>query len=243
MVVAWSDTLTAWVGDDTAWQPTATDQSINTQAAGFHAQSGSGATNATAAPNPGAAQADCTVRSATVTGHCPATPDALEVACSTLDGTATARVGIGVAPLEAQWDVLTAAIVARTVASPGATLCALTTGHGLGTPRADAAVAVRDLILDGQTASPTVTGIASPQTAVLGLRIASIADATQTAWQFLSDLTTALRLYAPAVTSLSLASGLALACTRPMPLATQRTWRTPVTTTLRIDSPLAIRAA
>jgi hypothetical protein len=243
MMEAWSDTLTAWVGDDTAWQPTATDQSVATQAAGFHVQSGSGAANTTAAPNPSAAQADCTVRTATVTGHCPATPDALEVACSTLDGTATAQAGIGVAPLGARWHVLAAAIVARTAVSPGEVLCALITGHGLGAARADAAVAVRDLILDGQTASPTVTGIASPQTAVLGLRVASIADAAQTAWQFPSDLTTALRLSAPTVTSLSLASGMALACTRPMPLATQRTWRTPVTTTLRIDAPLEIRAA
>ncbi len=243
MVVAWSDTLTAWSGDDTAWQPTATDQSVDTQAAGFHAQSGSGATNTTAAPNPGAAQADCTVRSATVTGHCPATPDALEVPCSTRDGTATAQAGSGVKPLEARMDIPAAAVVTQTVVSPGGAPCALVTGHGLGEPRADAAVAVHDMVLDGQTASPTVTGEASPQTAVLGLRVASLANATQTAWQFPSGLTTALRLYAPTVTSLSLASGMALACPRHMPLAAQGTWRTPVTTTLRIDSPLEIRAA
>jgi len=243
MVVAWSDTLTAWVGDDTAWQPTATDQSVATQAAGFHVQSDSGAANATAAPNPETAQADCTARVATITGHCPATPNALEVACSTQGNTAFAQAGISVAPLGARWDVLVAALVARTAVSPGAALCALITGHGLGAPRTDAAAPVHNLSLDGQAASPTVTGVASPQTAVLDLRVASLAGATQTTWQFPSDLTTALRLSAPTVTSLSLASGMAQACTRPMPLATHRTWRTPVTTTLRIDAPLEIRAA
>jgi hypothetical protein len=122
-------------------------------------------------------------------------PDALEVPCSDRDGTAHRPGGSGVKPLEARMDILRLRSSRKQSCHQGGSV-PLVTVHGLGEPRADAAVAVQrhgpgrpNSLANGHRRS------LSPDRCP-GLRVASLANATQTAWQFPSGLTTALRLYA-----------------------------------------------
>lgn len=243
MLDAWIDTFSAWVGAEAGWQPQAPAVAVDAHAVDLRLQTGSVATQLGVEAATATATATWTALPGTPLGHCPVTPDALDVTCIVRGYALTGLTKAGVAPLETELRAGTTAPAMEAVAGVRTSLCFLTPGHGCAAPQAGIEPAVQRLVLGGREALQAVAGTASPQAAALGLWALTVADEAHALWRFPARLPTAIGLRTPAVTFLSLASGMATVCARRMPITAGMTWRTPVTTTLRIDSPLESRAA